>query len=382
MANHLIVTWDGAGNLVSTLGIARALVAEGHDVRLMGHQSIDDRCGSHGWRFLPLQHVERFDNTEELDPADEVARLTATLWCSGGPAADVRDELDREPADVLLIDSMLWGALCAGQAAGIPTVALFHSAASLFRAGPLVDLLAPGLPLVQRLRSELGLAPIDALSDVHDACDAAIVATAREFDVPVPLPEQFRFVGPILDGPPLTTEVDTIDLPPGDEPLVLVSFSTSYQDQLDVLQRTADALADLPVRAVVTTGPSVDPADLKGGANTTVARYVQHEQLLPHASLVVTHAGLGTVMSALTHGVPMVCVPMGRDQLFNAAMVERLGAGVALAPDADQPAIAMAVQTVLGSDEHRTAAAGFAEVIAGYGGAAAAVELLGQIAGR
>ena len=59
-------------------------------------------------------------------------------------------------------------------------------------------------------------------------------------------------------------------------------------------------------------------------------RFVPHGEVLPHASLVVTHAGMGTVMSALSHGVPLLCLPLGRDQFFNAAMVERLGAGRAL----------------------------------------------------
>ena len=54
MGRYLIVTWDGAGNLVPTLGITRTLVERGHDVRMLGHDTIAERCGDMGARFVPL----------------------------------------------------------------------------------------------------------------------------------------------------------------------------------------------------------------------------------------------------------------------------------------------------------------------------------------
>ena len=57
MGRFLVVTWDGAGNLLSTLGIARRLAQRGHDVRLLGHRSIQRRYGDRGWRFLPFHHT-------------------------------------------------------------------------------------------------------------------------------------------------------------------------------------------------------------------------------------------------------------------------------------------------------------------------------------
>src|SRR6478672_6972103 len=139
----LVVTWDGARNLVSTLGITQSLVRTGHDVRLLGHRSIDERCGSDDWRFRPFVHTTDYDSTRPLDLAGEMALMAEQLWFSANVARDVLDELDREPADVLLVDAMLIGGLCAGEAANVPTIALFHSAFSLFRAGPLVEMLAP-----------------------------------------------------------------------------------------------------------------------------------------------------------------------------------------------------------------------------------------------
>jgi UDP:flavonoid glycosyltransferase YjiC (YdhE family) len=101
-------------------------------------------------------------------------------------------------------------------------------------------------------------------------------------------------------------------------------------------------------------------------ANVEVVRYVPHDRVLPFASLVVTHAGLGTVMTTLAHGVPMVCVPLGRDQFFNAARVAALGVGRGLDANADERAIAAAVRAVIDDDEMRRAARHWPDVIAAY----------------
>lgn len=56
-------------------------------------------------------------------------------------------------------------------------------------------------------------------------------------------------------------------------------------------------------------------------------------------SVVATHCGHGTVMRALNHGVPMLCLPMGRDQNDNAARVAARGAGLRLDPGASADAL-------------------------------------------
>jgi UDP:flavonoid glycosyltransferase YjiC (YdhE family) len=103
----------------------------------------------------------------------------------------------------------------------------------------------------------------------------------------------------------------------------------------------------LPVNAIVTTGPSIGPSFATAGANTQVVRYMPHAEILPSASLVITHAGLCATMAALGHVVPQLCTPMGRDQFFNAERVQTLGAGLLLMPGADCDAIALTAQHIL-----------------------------------
>ena len=381
MARYLIATWDGAGNLAPTLGITRTLVERGHDVRLLGHDTIAERCADAGARFVPLSQGEGWDAMDDPDDFEaEVKLMIEDLCFSSVIAEDLARELDREPADVVLVDCLLFTAIDVALARGVPTATLFHTAYTIFRGGPLVEMFAPGLAIANAHREQLGLPAVEQLGDIHDACASAIVALPKEFEPEAPDAANVVRVGPVLDAPPLVRELDEVDIRDGSLPLVLISLSTSEQGQADLLQRCVDAVAQLPVRAIVTTGPSIDPASVNAAANTQVVRYVPHVQVLPSTSLVITHAGLGTTMSALAHGVPLLCTPMGRDQFFNAEQVEVLGAGRMLMPDSSSEVIGQAAADVLEDDRLKAGAKQLAVAISGYGGAAQAAATLEGLA--
>jgi UDP:flavonoid glycosyltransferase YjiC (YdhE family) len=383
VGRFLIATWDGAGNLVPTLGIARRLVERGHDVRLLGHETIIRRCGDVGARFVPSSQRDLWDAMDDpTDFAAEVKLLIEQLCFGSALPRDLAQELDREPADAVLVDCMLFTTIDVALASGTPTATLFHTPYTIFRGGPLVEMFAPGVAIANTRRAALGLPAVESLADIHDACAAAFVALPKEFEPDVADAENVLRIGPVLDAPPLSREMDAVVIGDGSAPLVLVSLSTSQQGQADLLQRCADAVARMPVRAIVTTGPSIDPTTVRPGANTQVVQYVPHAGILPSAALVITHAGVGTTMAALGHGVPVLCTPMGRDQFFNAERVEALGAGRMLMPDSGSDAIAEVAAAILGEERFSAGAKQMAVVIAGYGGAAQAAAALEALASR
>jgi UDP:flavonoid glycosyltransferase YjiC (YdhE family) len=113
--------------------------------------------------------------------------------------------------------------------------------------------------------------------------------------------------------------------------------------------------------------------------NVAVVRYLAHRTILPDCALVITHAGLGTVMAALAHGVPLLCLPMGREQHDNAARVAACGAGCVLTPDADVGAISQTIRVMLAAPEYRTAARHMATTIARRDGREVAVDTLERL---
>jgi UDP:flavonoid glycosyltransferase YjiC (YdhE family) len=137
---------------------------------------------------------------------------------------------------------------------------------------------------------------------------------------------------------------------------VLVGLSSIYQNQGPLLQRTVDALSALPVRAVVTLGRMLEPDDVAASPNVTVVRAAPHSVLLADTSVVITACGHGTAMKTLAAGVPIVCIPMGRDQDAIAARVAELGAGIVLPPSASAEEIGGAVLEVLGDEGYTSAA--------------------------
>jgi UDP:flavonoid glycosyltransferase YjiC (YdhE family) len=147
-----------------------------------------------------------------------------------------------------------------------------------------------------------------------------------------------------------------------------------------MLERIVAALATLPIRALVTTGGATlrsTPPD-----NVHVARFVPHAQVLPEAAAVVTHAGLGTVHAALAHGLPLVCLPIGRDQPDNAARVQWHGAGVRLSPKSSPEVIRAAVVRVLGDPAFALSAGRLAAAFAEQRPAELAQSALEAVAGH
>jgi UDP:flavonoid glycosyltransferase YjiC (YdhE family) len=113
-------------------------------------------------------------------------------------------------------------------------------------------------------------------------------------------------------------------------PLVYVTFGTVFNAP-DAVREAVAGVRDLDVRVLVTVGPDGDPAALGGQpSNVEVARFVPQDDVLPHAALVVSHAGSGTFLGAAAAGVPQLCLPQGADQHLNAEACVRAGIGLSL----------------------------------------------------
>jgi UDP:flavonoid glycosyltransferase YjiC (YdhE family) len=95
---------------------------------------------------------------------------------------------------------------------------------------------------------------------------------------------------------------------------------------------------------------------------------------------VVTHAGMSTIAMALAAGVPMVCVPQGRDQPVNAARVQEVGAGLMVAPDDPPEVLTAAVARVLADGRFAATAHEIAAQAAAVGYGALAADLVEALA--
>jgi MGT family glycosyltransferase len=396
----LFASWDGGGNVPPTLALARQLLERGHSVRVLGPPSVRLRFEGAGCVFAAYERVPKgIPSAAGKSGMGRVrAALLVTELARAAPALafaeDVLRELERIPADVLVADFMLAGAIAAAERVGFPTAVLMHTLYCLpapgrppfgpgFKprhgvAGRLRD--AAVLELARRAnrgpladlneaRRHIGLAPVDSAADQLARVARVLVFSSAVFDPPpaAVLPN-VRYVGPQLDGS--WSERLDLSLPARDrEPLVVVSFSTRFA-AARVGQRVLDALATLHVRGLLTLGPALALADLRVPANVIVRSFVPHRAVLPRAQLVITHAGLGTVMAALAHGVPLVCVPLKNDQFENAARVVAAEAGRSLNRKVTRRSLQRAILQVLTEPRFRNGARRLATAIAAEGASA------------
>lgn len=103
---------------------------------------------------------------------------------------------------------------------------------------------------------------------------------------------------------------------------------------------------------------------------------------MPEARVVVAHGGHGTVMKALAHGVPVLAVPLGRDQADNAVRVEVAGAGLRVKPTASVATYRKALGRLLDEPGFAAGAARMATAIAEDVAEDRAVRELEALAGR
>jgi UDP:flavonoid glycosyltransferase YjiC (YdhE family) len=202
------------------------------------------------------------------------------------------------------------------------------------------------------------------------------------FDTPCPLPANTTYVGPITDPSPrplLDPRDADLLAEPGD-PWVLLSLSTTLQGQAAALPPMLDAVAALPVRVLLTLGGALPASAVDPPPNVTVRGFIPHDLLLPQMAAVISHGGLSTITAALTAGVPLVCIPQGRDQFDNAERVAASGVGRAVATDAPPAQIAAALQELLVDPAALREARRFAAVIAGLGGGKAATREVVRLA--
>ena len=401
----LTVCWEGGGNVPPTLTAVRALADRGHDVRLIADDTMRAEAIEAGARFLPWKRApNRPDRAPEscyvrdwetTDPVAGFQRGCERVFV--GPAQshaeDILEALAVEPADVLLGTDMLFGSMLAGEIEKVPTALLAsnislwplpghppfgpgfqpaHSAADFVRdaeASALAEQWWDGfLSSLNATRAHFGLAPLAHVHEQPLSAGRHLLATSNSFDFPSEhLPDRVRYVGPLLELPSWAQERWTSRPAHEMRPLVLVSFSTTNQGQADVLQRVISGLAEEAVEVVVTLGKALEGLRLQSPANVTILPSAAHDDILVKARVVVTHGGHGTVIRSLSHGVPLVVLPMGRDQNDNAARVDYHGAGLRLDPSASPQMIGEAVRRVLSEPNFTERAAALGRAIAEEG---------------
>lgn len=365
----LFTTADLGGNVAPVMGVVETLIKRGHSVRVMSDITTKEDVDGAGAPLIPWTRTkiagrernEEFGDWAFSDFGDVIEKMLAP-WLFGaaiGYAQDMIEEIERERADLLVNFDMLIGPLMGCEAKrqklALLSTCIAHFPFALPGLPPFGTELGPprneaerreqaqlmeqrerqmdaGLPALNAGRAELGLAPLAHVSEQINAVAMRFLGTARAFDFPSAeeLPKNVRYVGPLIRDPAWAKPWRSPWPASDPRPLVLVSFSTGFQNHVACLQRVIDACSALPVRALVTLGGSIEESEMRSAPNVAIVKSAPHDVVMREASLVVDHGGHGTVSTTLMHRLPQLVIPHGRDQGDNAVRITERGAGLSL----------------------------------------------------
>lgn len=337
----LVAAFGDPGHVFPAIALGRALAGRSHEVTIETWEERRAVVEGAGLGFTAAEEYRMFPPPKP-DSADgahaaEAARALLPLLDEMRPHALVSDILTLAPT-------------LAAEAAGVPLATLIPHIYPVVEPGlPFfaIGLRAPRTPLgrrawqtgqralnaglehgrrdLNRQRARLGLAPLNRFHGGISP-DLALVATFPQLEYPRRWPAGVAVTGPMSFEQPHPE----IELPPGEAPLVLVAPSTAHDSGNRLVRTALRAFADEPLRVVATTNRVVPQHPIEVPPNAVLVDWLSYSQLMPAASLIVSHGGHGTVARALAAGTPLLVTPYTGDMSETAMRVAWAGAGLSL----------------------------------------------------
>jgi UDP:flavonoid glycosyltransferase YjiC (YdhE family) len=389
----LVAAFGDAGHAFPAIALARALADRGHELVVETWERWREAVAELGLGFAAAEEYRVFPPPPPGSDGPSAASAARALL----------PFVEEMRPDVVVSDILTLAPALAAEAAGVPRATLIphvypvqedglpffgfglvapRTAAgrALWGAGrPLLETgLRRGRRELNGERAELGLPPVDRFHGGISE-ELALVATYPQLEYPRRWPGHVRITGPMFFELPHPD----VELPEGDDPLVLVAPSTSQDPDGRLVSATLDALADEPVRVIATTNrEGVAPA-IAAPHNAVVVDWVSYSQVMPLASLVICHGGHGTVARALAEGVPVLVCPAIGDMAETGARVAWAGVGLMLPGRLLGPGpLRWAVRRVLKDPGFAERAQEIMAWREGSDGAIRGTEFVGQVAAR
>jgi MGT family glycosyltransferase len=393
-ASHrfLVAAFGDAGHVFPAIALGRALRARGHEVVIETWEERREAVEGAGLGFAAAEEYRMFpppdpDSAEGAHTA-EAARALLPLLEEMQPHAVVSDILTLAPS-------------LAAEKADVPLATLIPHIYPVVEPGlPFfaVGLQPPRTPLgraawrtgqralnvglehgrrdLNKQRARLDLPPVERFHGGISP-DLALVGTFPQLEYPRRWPAGVEITGPMAFELPHPD----VDLPPGEEPLVLVAPSTAHDSDNHLVRTALAALAGEPVRVVATTNRVAPQAPIEVPSNAILVDWLSYSQLMPAASLVISHGGHGTVARALAAGTPLLTCPIIGDMSETAMRVAWAKCGLSLPWRLCQPApMRWAARRLLEDDSFAGRTQELARWARGHDGAERGAELIEQLA--
>jgi UDP:flavonoid glycosyltransferase YjiC (YdhE family) len=362
----------GAGHFQPLIPLARALASAGHDVGFASPANLAPRVEANGfrclvtpnWSLASLAKTLGIENTRtiaksgqvpsgsaiELPPLDVRELARRRLFPELSPQALLPDLLalsSQWAPDLVVSDNYEFAGRVAAEAWGIPHASL--KVGNVYSYGERQTL----VQAMDALRARVGLPADPDGVMLFRYCYFLTEPPGLQADSETLPLTAVRLRHPVDQSGPETRPGWLADL--ADRPTIYATAGTNFNKTPGLLEDMLAALRDDPVNLILTVGQDRDPAAFGPQPdNVYVERYIPQALVFDACDVVVSHAGTGTMLDALAHGLPMVNIPIAADQPENAARCTAAGCGLTVDAEKRTPeAIRIAVRTVLAEPSYR-----------------------------
>jgi UDP:flavonoid glycosyltransferase YjiC (YdhE family) len=353
----LFTSWPGYGHLLPMVPLIRAAQRVGHDIVVSSGRDMSEVIAGlgvtvHNSGITMAESYARMPGNMMISqmPPEEQSGFAARHLFGAGAVDRARDLLHLMGTwrpDLVVHDTLELGSPVAAEANGIQHVTHGY--------GPMLPDNAALITAVGSAIHAAGLS--DPVPAVFSAAylDIAPPALQTAGTDPWNMVRALRpSAGEAGTDPALPAKLSA--LPHADS--VYVTLGTVMNQAPEVFRAVIEGCSRLPVNVIATTGPDFD-ASLLGPIQSDIfsAPFLPQADVLPHCTAVVSHAGAGTMLGALCHGLPQLCLPQSTDQPFNTAALMPTGAALALQPDEITPdAVTAALSRLISEPSFRQAA--------------------------
>jgi MGT family glycosyltransferase len=389
----MVAAFGDAGHAFPAISLSRALAERGHEVIVESWERWRDPVEELGLEFAAAEQYTVFPPPvpgSKDSGAAQAARSLIPFMQERKPDLVVSDILTLAPSLAAEAAGIRWATLIPHPYPQLPEgMPFFASGARAPRTAagrafwkawaPLLRIgLRQGRDELNVQRKAVGLAPVQRF---HGGISEGLVlvATFPQLEYRRPWPRHVHVTGPM----DFEVPHPDIELPPGDEPLVLVAPSTAKDLEARLVRTALEGLADEPVRVVATTNLMRPSEPIEVPDNAVLVDWVSYSQVLAEASLVICHGGHGTTVRALGAGVPVLLSPIAGDMAENAVRVAWAGAGLSLPWRMCRPApLRWTVRRILRDSGFERRAADFSAWRREHDGARRGAELVERFAAR
>jgi MGT family glycosyltransferase len=391
MSRHIaFISGPAHGHVNPTLPLVAELTRRGHRVGYATGAEFTSAIEKAGatplvldWDPQPVQASKGGQTTGEL-----AAMLLSSIHSIRRVLPDVLRWLAEDPPDLICYDSLtVLGSMVAHEL-GLPGVATVPTFAGNDKVN-LVSLLVPPdfdpnhptmreyIAARNQLAEDVGV-PKEITAGAGAFNQLNLVFIPREFQIRGDtFGDDYLFIGPSFGN---REQDDEGWQPPAHgKRLLFVSLGTAVNERPDFFALCLKAFGGTDWRVTMAVGNRFDAALLgEIPADVDIRPYFPQPTVLRHATVFLSHAGMGSTMESLLRQVPLVAYPQIPEQAANARRVQELGLGRLLdtTRDLDADELRRVVEDVATDQNIRANLAEVSEHLRAAGGPPAGVEAL------